>query len=135
MSDDVTKIHDAWDEEGSISRLGLRPSADPLILKALVPPGGDWRCVAEDGAITRSIVWNGTEVALVNPRGDMHDHLEGQIAMGLCATPVLDRALRVIWILSKDAANLELIGRIARAAVHCIEMVAPPLPEPEEDKQ
>jgi hypothetical protein len=131
--DDVRKINEAWHEEGSISRLGLRPSADPAIVTALVPPGGDWRCVAEEGAVSRSIVWNGIEIALVNPRGDMRDYLEGQIAMGLSATPVMDRALRVIWALSKDAANLELIGKIARAAVHCVELPAPRLPEPESD--
>lgn len=132
---DIQKIRDAWEEEGSISRLGMRPGFDKRIQAALVPPGGDWRCVAPEGAITRSIVWHEIEVALVNPAGDMRDRLEGEIAMGLTATPVLDRALRVISILANDPANAPLIGQIARAAVAYIERPAPAIHEPEEEEE
>lgn len=132
---DIQKIHDAWDKEGSLIRLGMRPAADKRIQAALVPPGGDWRCVAPEGAITRSIVWHEIEVALVNARGDMSDRLEGEIAMGLTATPIMDRALRVISILANDPANAPLIGQIARAAVACIERPAPAIHEPEEEDE
>jgi hypothetical protein len=129
--DDIKAIHDAWDQEGSIRRLGLLPFADKAIQKALVPPGGDWQCVAEDGAITRSVMWNHKEVALINPGGWMLDRLEGDIAMGIRATPVMDRALRVIFVLARDPANLDLIGKIARAAIDYVEQPAPAIVEPE----
>lgn len=125
ISDDVKKIRDAWDREGSIVRLGMRPAADKEIQEALIPPGGDWKCVALDGALMRSIVWGRTEVALVNSRGDMNDYTEGNIAMGICATPVMDRALRVISVLAGSPDNLDLIQRIAYAAVAYVERRAP----------
>ncbi len=126
---DAQKISDAWWKE----KTGRLP-ADEAIRAALVPSGGDWQCIVADGAITRSIVWRGTEVALVNPRGDLVDSTEGQIAMGLCATPVMDRALRVIAVLAKDAANLELIARVASSAIDYVERPAPRVPEPEDDE-
>jgi hypothetical protein len=132
---DIQKIRDAWEEEGSISRLGMRPGFDKRIQAALVPPGGDWQCVVADGAMTRSIVWQHMEVAIVNARGDMGDSLEGDIAMGLTATPVLDRALRVISILANDPANAPLIGQISRAAVAYIERPASAVYEPEEEDE
>lgn len=131
----VRKIHDAWNEEGSIGRLGMRPFANKTIQRALIPSGGDWQCVAEDGAITRKVVWGDTEVALVNPRGDLLDHIEGQIAMALRAAPLADKALRVISILAKDPANAALIERVARAAVDYIEQPAPCIVEPEDDDE
>ena len=135
MKTDRSKIEDAWQEEGSLARTGLRPAGDKAIQAALIPPGGDWQCVAEDGAITRSIVWNRTEVALINPRGDLRDQTEGRIAMGIRATPVMDRALRVIFVLAREAENLDLIGRIARAAIDYVERPAPPVHEPEEEAE
>lgn len=125
---DVQKIHKAWLEGGTIAH-----PANAEIQAALVPPGGDWNCTAKPGAITRSIVWRGQEVALVNPRGDLDDATEGHIAMALRAAPVMDRALRVIRVLSHDPENLALIGDIARAAIATIEQPAPPIPEPEEE--
>jgi hypothetical protein len=133
-SGDIKSIKDAWDEEGSQIRLGMRPVADKAVQAALIPPGGNWRCIVKQGAITRSIGWNDVEVALVNPRGDMLDCLEGQIAMGIRATPIMDRALRVIFILAGDPSNLDLIGRIARAAIDYVEQPAPAIPEPEEEE-
>lgn len=142
MGDDVRKIHDAFDEEGSIGRLGLRPAPDKEIQAALVPAGGDWQCRAEDGAVTRSIFWRGVEVALINPRGDLHDFTEGEVAMGIRATPIMDKALRAIWALTthnddpdptSDAVTLELIGKIARAAIAAVEQPAPRIFEPEEE--
>jgi hypothetical protein len=131
---DAQMIHRAWDEEGSRSRLGLRPAASRDIQAALIPSGGDWQCVAADGAITRSIVWGRVEVALINPRGDMSDSTEGQIAMGMRATPIMDKALRVISVLADDPANSNLIGRIARAAIATVETAAPPIREPEPEE-
>lgn len=135
-TDSIQKINDAWQEEGSLGRLGLRPFANKAIQAALVPGGGDWQCVAPRGAITRTIVWRGAEVALINPRGDLGDTTEGDIAMGMRATPVMDKALRSIFILAKDAGNLELIGAIARAAIDYVEQPAPRIveDEPEEDE-
>ena len=131
---DVRKIHEAYYEEASRARLGLRPVAQTAIQEALVPHGGDWQCTAREGAITRLIEWNGREVALVNPRGDLDDRTEGQIAMGLCATPALDKALRVIYVLASDPDNSDLIGRIARAAVCYIERDPPVIREPADDE-
>lgn len=128
---DIEKINQAWQEEGSIGRLGMKPAADKAIQAALIPAGGDWRCVAEEGAITRSIVWARLEVALINPRGDMNDSLEGDIAMGVRATPVMDKALRAISILAMGAENLDLIRKIARAAIDYVEQPAPRIPDPD----
>jgi hypothetical protein len=125
-------IKRAWDEEGSITRLDMRPATDLAVQDALIPPRGDWRCVVPEGRITRSIVWNDIELAQVNPRGDMPDRLEGEIAMGLRAAPVMDRALRVISVLAADPTNLQLICRIARAAIDYVEQPSPEIPEPEE---
>ena len=130
--DEARRINDAWQEEGSIGRLGLRPAANSAVQSAIIPGGGDWQCVAPEGAITRSIVWRGTEVATVNPRGDLDDRVEGQIAMGIRATPVMDKALRTIFVLAKDPENLDLIGEIARAAIDYVEKPAPRLVEAEE---
>lgn len=126
------KINDAWQEEGSLSRMGLRPFANKEIQAALIPDGGDWQCVAPTGAVTRSITWRGTEVALINPRGDLGDTTEGGIAMGMRATPVMDKALRSIFVLAKDPANLDLIGQIARAAIDYVEQPAPRLVQEDE---
>lgn len=133
FSADIKKINDAWQEEGSIGRLGLRPFANKAIQAALIPAGGDWQCVSPEGAITRTIVWNRTEVALINPRGDLGDTTEGDIAMGMRATPLLDKAMRAISILAKDPANAPLIERIARAAVDYIEQPAPRIIEPDDE--
>lgn len=128
-TDDISKINEAWNEEASIVRLGLRPFADKAIQAALIPAGGDWQCVAPAGAINRSILWHTTEVALVNPRGDLSDRTESEIAMGLRATPIMDKALRCIFVLAMNRENLDLIGRIARAAIDFVEQPAPMFPE------
>lgn len=135
MATDIELISKAWDNEGSLGRLGLRPAADKAIQAAIIPAGGNWDCVVQDGAITRSIVWGHTEVAQVNPRGDLYDSTEGDIAMGIRATPVMDKALRCIFSLADKPENLDLIGRIARAAIDYVEQPAPRVPEPEEDEE
>lgn len=133
---DIRKINDAWDREGSLTRLGLRPSCDRQIQAALVPPGGDWQCVALEGQPTRSIIWNQTPVALMNPLHFMGSGLEGEVAMGIRATPLMDRALRVISILADDPANAHLIQDIARAAINYVEQPAPQFAqEPDEDDE
>lgn len=131
----VRAINDAWEKEGSIRRLGLLPSANKAIQEALIPSGGDWQCVAQEGAISRTIVWWQTEVALINPRGDLADSTEGDIAMGMRATPVMDKALRAIFVLAQKPENLELIGRMARAAIDYAEQPAPRLVLPDEDEE
>lgn len=105
---------------------------DRAIAEAATPDGGEWRCVAGPGAVTRSIVWRGQEVALVNPRGDIDDETEGQIAMAIRAIPTLDAAMRSIIVLAKDAGNLPLIQRLAVAVIAFLEQPAPRIPEPEE---
>lgn len=127
------RINAAWNEEGSIGRLGLRPAPNREITDAIVPAGGEWACEAPEGCTTRSIMWGRTEVALVNPRGDLGDYVEGQIAMGLRATPAMDKALRAIFVLAGDADNLDLIKDIARAAIAYVEQPAPSIPGPEDD--
>lgn len=128
MTGDVAAIHSAWSEAG-----GAHP-ADKEIQEALIPAGGNWQCTAEEGAITRSIFWRRTEVALVNPRGDLDDRTEGYIAMSLRATPVMDKALRVIAVLASKPENLALIGKIARAAIAYVEQPAPVIPEPDDEE-
>lgn len=129
------RINAAWQEEGSIGRLGLRPAADRDVLAAIIPGGGDWECVVPPGAVTRTIKWRQVDVALINPRGDLGDDTEGHIAMGIRATPAMDKAMRAIWVLAKDPANLELIADMARAAIEYVEQPAPAIVEPEEDEE
>lgn len=123
----------AWDEEGSIRRMGMMPSADKAIQNELLPAGGEWKCIADFGDVTRRIVWDGKEVALLNPQGDLTDKVEGQIGMALRASPTTDKALRVIAVLAASSTpgelidRLALIGKIARAAVDYIEQPAPEL--------
>lgn len=107
--------------------------ADPELLRALLPPGGEWECVAREGAITRTVMWKATEVCLVNPGGSLDDRTEGHIAMALRATPALDKALRVIQALAADPANLQLIARVAETAIAYIQMPAPEIVEPDDD--
>jgi hypothetical protein len=130
---DIQKIEQAFADESALSRVErLTPGkreVDKGIQAALVPGGGDWRCVVPEGAVTRSIVWGRIQVAQINPRGDLHDMIEGQIAMGMAATPVMDKALRVISVLAKDPANNDLIVRIARAAIDMVEWPAPAIEE------
>lgn len=106
---------------------------DTGLLHDLTPGGGDWACKVPDGAICRSVFWRSTEVAHVNPSGDLDDTTEGQIAMALAASPVTDKSLRVILALADDSANLPLIRRIAETAVAHIEAPAPRVPEPDNE--
>lgn len=129
---DAQKINDAWQTEGSRGRLGRLPAGDPDILKEIIPAGGEWTCIATTGAKTRYVIWNGIEICLVNPRCDLSDRIEGEIAMGLRATPAIDKALRCILILAEDPENLGLIQRIARTVITYVEMPAPAFPEPNE---
>jgi hypothetical protein len=126
---DIQAINDAWHAETSRRP---HPAADAAIQAALIPAGGKWECTASNGAITRSIVWRGIEVALVNPRGDLDDVIEGQIAMGFRAAPVMDKALRVIFMLSQQPNTSDRIGKIARAAIDYVEQPAPPISDPDD---
>lgn len=132
--DDVSEIRAAIEEEGSIRRLGMAPAGDKALWPILTPPGGEWTVEAKPGAATRSIMWGDhTEVALVNPRGDIADHTEGSVAMGMAAMPVADYALRAIAVLAGKSATTLLIRKVALAALAYIERPAPPIIEPEEE--
>ena len=74
-------------------------------------------------------------MALVDPLDSMGHFLGGEISMGLCATPIMDRALRVISVLAADPENLDLIQRIASAAIDSVERPAPALKEPDEESE
>lgn len=112
---------------------GRRPyKASPGIIEEITPTGGKWTCEAEVGAVTRSIMWNGREVALVNPRGDIDDTTEGQIAMAMRALPVMDATLRAIIVLAEKAENLELIQKVAESVIAFVEVEAPKIEEPED---
>jgi hypothetical protein len=109
-------------------------AASDEVVASITPGGGDWQCVARDGCITRSIFWNGREVALVNPAGDLDDSTEGQIAMAMRALPTMDAAIRAIIVLAESDANLTLIRDLAVSVVEFVERPAPRIREPEEDE-
>lgn len=112
-----------------------RPYAvDKEIIAAVTPAGGDWTCEAKDGAICRSVVWGRTEVALVNPRNQLSDGTEGDIAMGLRAMPICDMALRTIMVLAEDPANAPLISKIAHSVIAYIELPAPKIARPTDEQ-
>jgi hypothetical protein len=126
---DAQAIRTAW-----YGNQKLRPfKSDADVLAAITPPGGEWVAVAEDGAITRKVRWRGIEVCQVNPLGEIDDATEGQIAMGLRATPVLDTALRAIMTLAANPENAPLIAKVAETAIAYIEAPAPRLKEPEDE--
>lgn len=109
-------------------------AASKCLVDIVCPPGGDWRCVVANGSICRTIEWGSKEVALVNPRGDLDDVTEGQIAMAMRALPALDAAMRIILVLAESADNLATIRSIAESLLAYGEMPAPAIPsdEPEE---
>lgn len=139
MKTEKQRINDAWLTEGELKLAGQLPQPDPAILRVLVPPGGEWDCKAKEGAVTRSIFWGRMEFAVVNPHGALDDATEGEVAMGLRATPVMDTALRVIYVLSRPADigvdNMELINRVARAAIAYAEQPAPEILVQHEDTE
>lgn len=111
-----------------------RPYAASVdVIAAITPGGGDWQCVARDGRITRSIFWNGREVALMNPAGDLDDGTEGQIAMAVRALPTMDTALRAIIVLAESDGNLTLIRDLAVSVIEFVERPAPRIKKPESD--
>lgn len=143
MKTNIEIMFAAWLAEPTM-RSEMKHPVDMDIQSALAPPGGDWQCIAATGAITRSIIWRRQEVALINPRGDLDDSTEGDIAMGIRATPIMDTALRIIFSLAlgigdgneEDWANERiLIGEIARAAIDYVEQPAPAIVEPDEDEE
>jgi hypothetical protein len=107
-------------------------AAAPALVARAIPVGGEWECVAPDGAISRSILWNGREVALVNPRGDIDDETEGQIAMAMAALPLLDATIRTILVLAESADNLPLIRELAAGVIVHVERPAPRFAEAED---
>lgn len=103
------------------------------LIVATTPPGGSWIVEARKGAVTRSIIWNGQEVALVNPRGDLTDSVEGRIAMAMRALPVFDMAMRAIIVLAESEQNVELIRELATSVIAHVEEPAPRIPDPDGD--
>lgn len=126
------------EKEGLVYRAFLeaekrRPYAPaPGLVARAVPAGGEWECVVPAGAICRSILWNGREVAHVNPRGDLDDETEGQIAMAMAALPLLDATIRTMLVLADTADNLSLIRELAAGVIVHIEQPAPRIFEPED---
>ena len=108
--------------------------ADDAIIKAIIPPGGDWECVATSGSVVRSIMWGSKEVALVNARGDLDDVTEGHIAMALRAAPAFDAAMRAILVLAESADNLWLIRQMAESVIAFVEMPAPRVVDDEDEE-
>lgn len=92
----------------------------------IIPAGGDWKCVAAPGDITRRVIWGRIEVAIINPRGDLGDSSEANVAMGITAMPTACMALRLIR--ERAPAGSE-IHRIAQLAIDKIEEAAPALVE------
>jgi len=101
------------------------------LLEAMLPDGGNWRVEVPEGAIVRQVEWNSREVALINPRGDFTDQIEGEIAMAVRALPRLDMAMRSILVLAEKAENLELIRRMCASLIWFVEQPAPEVPEPD----
>lgn len=66
----------------------------------------DWTIRYEPGAISRTIMWNNKEVALVNPVGDFDEETEGNLAAGLAFAARMHRVLKMVsnekGILSTD---------------------------------
>lgn len=56
----------------------------------------DWTISYAPGATTRSIVWNGKEVALVNPSGDFTEDTEADLAAGLAFAGRMHNCLKMI---------------------------------------
>ncbi len=109
--------------------------SDVAIIKAVIPPGGDWSCVAAPGAICRSVMWGGTEVAHVNPGGRLGDTVEGEIAMAIRSLPAMDAALRAIIVLAESAENLAAIRDLAVSVIAYTEEPAPPTSRPDEPEE
>jgi hypothetical protein len=105
------------------------------IVQAATPPGGDWSVVFCAGAATRSVMWRSTEVALINPQRSLGDMVEGEIAMAIRATPLLDAALRAIIVLAEDGSNTELIRELAISTIAYVEEPAPSRTSPVEDDE
>ena len=125
MTEDELRIRAAFVEAERFRPFGLCG----VLIDASMPAGGDWKVTATHGAVTRSVWWrSNVEVALVNPRGDLDDQREGEIAMALRAAPVMDSALRSIIALARSSTNLELIERLATAVIAFVEQPAPPFP-------
>lgn len=56
--------------------------------------GTDWTIEIEPGDITRRIMWQSKEVALVNPRGDFTDDTEKDLAIGIAHAAKMHMFLR-----------------------------------------
>ena len=113
------------------NRRPYKMNADAI--KEVTPPGGDWKCVAFDGSIRRSVTWGRIVVANLNPNGGIDSTTEGQIAMAIRALPLMDAALRSIIVLAGNPANLPIIAELAESVIAYVEMPAPRIKESDED--
>lgn len=120
-------IEAAWLTERDMRLLGVLPPHNAALAAKLIPPDGAWECRYLPRAACRSIVLGDNEIAIVNPQGTMLDELEGEVAMGLTAAPIMDKALRVIFALASNDSQTArvLIQQIARAAITTAELPAP----------
>lgn len=119
------RIDLAWLTESDLHRLGILPPMERDLVEELTPPGGHWDCGFADGCAHLSILYDGFVVATINPNGELANEIEGDIAMGIRASPILEKALRCITLLAGNPNNLELICRIARTAVAAAQLPAP----------
>lgn len=129
-TESINLVRRAYDEANS-----KRPfKRDEALVNMITPDGGRWICVAAAGAITRTVVFNGKEVAHVNPAGDFDDESEAHVAMAIRALPQMDAALRSILVMSDNPDNLPLIKRLAAAVIEYVERPAPEILERDEDE-
>lgn len=61
-----------------------------------MPGPADWTIQFNPGAVCRTIMWQGQEVALVNPRGDFSDADESDLAAGLAHSGRMHACLKRI---------------------------------------
>lgn len=90
-------------------------SLNQKLVNSAMPPGGHWEVVVKDNR--RCVEWRGRDIFAQDPAGE--------IAMAARALPLMDGALRVILVLAKDAANVELIRELATSVIAYVEMPAP----------
>lgn len=65
----------------------------------------DWTVRYEPGETTRTVMWNGKEVANVNPRGDFDEETEAQLAAGLAFAARMHRCLKMIAVDEKTTPD------------------------------
>ena len=78
----------------------------------------DWTVAFPPGAICRSVMWSGKEVAHVNPAGDFTDETEAGLAAGIAHSAKMHRLIRR---LADDATAPEGLRKDALALLTSVE--------------